>query len=437
MNDMTTPKLVKTVKTPKQPDKPMFIVQKYLGGGFALGTDEGLAAGCQVTICNVLNDYEVWSQKPLMSWPGTSNLYVRPLAGVDLNAYYDRRSLCFFYAAHKSFGMVHTAASTDIVAHELGHALLDAYRPRTWGAPLLEVWSFHEAFADFTSILNIMGHEEILKHALRQTEGDMRKPNVISNLAEHVGRAIFKIVGPKSGRRRACLRSAVNDFNYVPPKSLPKDAPFNQLAAEPHSFGRVMLGALYDILLGIYEHTVDRGESPLKSLQHARHATAKRFLQATLHAPINGKFYESFAKTMLWADKTKFNNTYQSIIRDAFLKRNIITEEVKILSNAPACDNEEGIVKVQSTMQLKLSDHLVRAQSNNPLYNVELEIPQEQVYLYDHGKNLVDSVVATQQESLDAAQDMIIYLHESGQVGEGPDTPFEIRDNKLVRTHFS
>ncbi len=44
-----------------------------------------------------------------------------PAAGADMNAYYDRRSLRFFYYNHRGRN-VYFGDSADIVAHELGHA---------------------------------------------------------------------------------------------------------------------------------------------------------------------------------------------------------------------------------------------------------------------------------------------------------------------------
>ena len=86
---------------------------------------------------------------------------------------------------------------------------------------------------------------------------------------------------------------------------------------------------------------------------------------------------------------------------------------------------------------MKLSDHLIRSQSDdNPLYDVEIEMPQDQAHLYDKNKNLVDSIMITDKESLSAAQDMIVYLHKTNSVSDDPMTPFEIKDGKLVRSHF-
>ena len=41
-----------------------------------------------------------------------------------------------------------------MVAHEIGHGLLDAIRPDLWSAAFLEVGAFHESFGDCIAILS-------------------------------------------------------------------------------------------------------------------------------------------------------------------------------------------------------------------------------------------------------------------------------------------
>jgi len=438
LNDMSTPQLVKMVNTPQPPAAPKFAVKDFAGGGYPRGSVQSQAANCAVTISNVLNFHTNFTDKPVHKWSGTPLLAVFPRAGQDLNAYYDRRTLSFFYFGHKAIGgTVFAADSADIVSHELGHAILDAYRPDTWAAASLEVWAFHEAFGDLTAMINLMSHREMLLYAINQTGGDMRKPNVISNLAEDFGRAIFKLTGPASGRNPAYLRSAINDFKYVNPGTLPEEAPDNKLAAECHSFSRIFTGAFYDILVMIYEDIRSKGNlGPVDSLAQARNWLWKYVLKAIQNAPMNVKFFESVAKTMLWADVTLNNKTYHDRMMEIFMNRNMMTPQFRILS-APTCDNDNAIMTTQSKMTLKLGDHLLRAQSNNPLYDVEIEIPQDSVFLYDNNKQLIDAISCSDEDALSGAQDMITYLHSARLVDDTDKTPFAVQEGKLVRTHFA
>jgi len=75
-----------------------------------------------------------------------------PVAGSDLNAFYDRQALRFFRAVDEKTGnVVYSGESPDVSLHEQGHAVLDAIRPDLWDAPHFEVAAFHEGFGDFAA----------------------------------------------------------------------------------------------------------------------------------------------------------------------------------------------------------------------------------------------------------------------------------------------
>jgi hypothetical protein len=77
---------------------------------------------------------------------------LRPDDGVDLNAFYDRVSLSFFHFTNGGTTFL-SGASTDVVAHEAGHGILDAIRPELITSAVFEVNAFHEAFGDCVAIL--------------------------------------------------------------------------------------------------------------------------------------------------------------------------------------------------------------------------------------------------------------------------------------------
>ena len=436
LNDPTTPSLIASVDVPTNFNGPKFAIQNYRGGGFPLGSAEAQAASCMVTITHTINFLNQYTDKPIDRWSSTSNLAVQPRAGEDLNAYYDRAHLRFFYFTHDKLGTLYTCESTEIVSHELGHAVLDFYRPDMWSAAYLESAAFHEAFGDFVAMMMDLSHDEFCNYVLQQTNGDLSKKNVLSNLAEQMGKFIYALTGPDGGRQPDCLRCAINDFKYVNPGTLPEDAPDNKLAAECHSFARIFVGAFYDMFVMMYNDVVSTGTTQLVALHQARDTMLRYVMKAIQNAPLNANFFESMSRTILWADVTINNGKYHDRIQKIFFNRNMLTPQVRMLS-APPCDNEEGIVVIKKTSMVKLSEHLIRAQSDdNPLYDVDVEIPQDQAHLYDNDKNLVDSINVTQEESLSAAQDMIVYLHKTHSVSDDPKSPFEIKDGKLVRTHF-
>lgn len=433
LNDPTTSNLMVKLPIPTPPNEPKFTVKNFQGGGFAYGTEPSLAACAYVTITNVLNFYRAHTDKPIQRWPGVSTLSVIPNAGIDLNAYYNRNALKFFNFNNAKTGAIYTAYSADVVAHELGHAILDSYRPDTWSAASLEVYSFHEAFGDFTALVYSLTHKEVIDFVLQQTGGNLKQLNISSNLAESIGRAIAILAPGQSNPNY--LRCAINPFKYINPATLPSDGPDGQLTNNPHIFGLIFLGALYDILTMIYEDGKTGGLKPISALIYARDLILKYMLIAIQNAPLNVKFFESMARTILWADYNTNASKYHDRMRAIFLDRKILPNEVRMLSVAPL-SNQERLVKTEKKMILKLGDHLLRAQADNELYNVEVEIPHDEAYFYDNDGNCIDLMKVSEEESLVGAQDMIIYLHQAKKVSDDPKTPFEIQNGKLVRTHF-
>src|SRR5690606_22891990 len=128
---------------------------------------------------------------------------------------------------------------------------------------------------------------------------NLRKSNVISRLAEDFGEVIFKLTGQKPINGTTALRDAVNNFKYVNPSSLPKEAPFDRLSSDCHSFGRIFTGALYDIFMMIYEDIRATGIPPVVAIKEARDIVTRYVLKAIQNAPLNVKFFNSLAKTIL------------------------------------------------------------------------------------------------------------------------------------------
>ena len=90
------------------------------------------------------------------AWQGNrKKLALLQDAGQDLNAFYDRASFSFFHQAVAGTTFF-SGASTDVVAHEVGHGLLDSVRPDFFSVNFIEVGAFHEAFGDCIAILTAL-----------------------------------------------------------------------------------------------------------------------------------------------------------------------------------------------------------------------------------------------------------------------------------------
>lgn len=444
-NDPSTPDLKGIVDIPKW-NKP--------NAGFnvrdinARGERGRMAMQTYTALAITANYVQRKLEKKFNRWAATRALAVYPEAGRQFNAYYDRRSLRFFWDYDKVMKKnVYTADSVDIVAHELGHAILDAIRPDFWNMQAIEIWSFHESWADIVAILGIMQQDAVIEYALNETNGNMNKSNVISKLAEEMGEAIYNFTKGRGGRKRGELRNAINDFMYVTPEKLPSNAPHNKLAAECHSFGRVFLGAWYEIMVNIYNQNKSKMDNK-KALIKARDVSAYLFLNAIRHAPANARFYNGFARAMIFVDKAN-GNKYNKILNDVFKSRKLLRHRVKALSNVKFEDIKlnkndrvlsgknkdiKAVVKSENKV-MKLSDHFgLRAQGNNPLYDAEIEVPSETYMEFNEEGNIVDEVKVSERQTINAARECIKYLHKENMVGD--ESMFNIENGKLVRKYI-
>lgn len=438
LNDAQFPNLARQVTAPTIVNMPTFTVQGYVApNGYGPNTKEGRAAQ---------TFYSVWSElewlkgvKPVTKWAATTNLLVLPEAGLDLNAYYDRKSLRFFYYPDNKLQnpMVYACQSADVVCHETGHAVLDFYQPRLWFSMATEVGAFHESFADCMAMFTTMQFDEMLSRALSETNNDLSKPNVIARLAEQLGLALWDVTNGQQGESKDFLRCAVNTFRYTKPSLLPRDGSDSTLTSEVHSFSRVFTGAVYDIFVMLWRDGVSRKMSYLDAAKFARDRAANYLIRAALMTPPTTKYYEAVAKSILWVDSNQFGNTYFYRLKSILALRNLVSAGAKIKAQeVDQCDDSRIKIK-DFSKTIKLSDHVIRAQDNdNPLYDVEIDVPQADVYYYDRHGRFLDCVTVTNDEAIEATQGMIETLHHKKLVSDDPKTPFEIKDGKLVRTFF-
>jgi hypothetical protein len=218
-------------------------------------------------------------------------------AGVDFNAFYDRRELQFFHGSVTGFGIVFSGESPDIVCHELGHAVLDALRPALFNAGFIEAAAFHESFGDMSAILSALQLQPMRSHVLSETHANISRSSSLSRLAEQLGFAIRKI--SPGAVDRDCLRNAANLFFYREPSTLPPSAPASALSSEPHSFSRVFTGAFLDVLAGLL-NVAASGSTPTEAqLLQVSEKAAGYLVKAIRSAPVVPAYFSQVAAAMV------------------------------------------------------------------------------------------------------------------------------------------
>jgi hypothetical protein len=435
INDPTTPDLVSSVQLPSMG------YLKYAVQGMSTSpknTSEKRALNCHISIGSCINAIQALLKTPLQRWASVSSLSVLPAAGVDMNAYYDRRSLRFFYY---NYGGKNTyfSDSADIVTHELGHAVLDSMRPDFWSVQALEIWSFHEAFSDIVAMFNLMNYDIVVNKVLRETNGNLRSSNAASRLAEEVGVLIRNVTRDPSYLPNALRDPAVELFTYADPSLLPPDAPNNKLAAECHSFGRVFSAAWYSAFVRTHEMLVTKGNDPVLAFKKARDMCFSTLLKAVPLSPRVNKYYSGVAKCVVSSAKD-YGPELSKIFRDVFVEWKIIdASELRTLSSKSwgevvvglrrgdkVVKTKDGgaLVSVRTKKTARISD-LPMLSALNARPDLEVEIASDSYYEFDPSGRLVDEMYFDPVSALKDSAECVEQALSDGM--------WEDRGGKLVR----
>jgi hypothetical protein len=281
---------------------------------FEPGTKEFLFWQCREASLAALAAWETFAG-PHLSWQGNrKKIRLVPDAGDDLNAFYDRASVSFF---HHSIGSktYFSGNSTDVVAHEVGHGLLDTIRPDLWDASFLEAGAFHEAFGDCIALLTAFSDATTRRKLLEN--GSLRKKNFIESTAEELSDAVKRIA---PNNNSAAPRHALNTYQYQLPSSLPFDGPPGYLINEVHSFGMVFSGCIWDLVAEIFASSAGKSAVLLKAAK----TTGKLLVEASKAAPLTTRFFQSVGRSMVLADQTLNAGANHEHITRAFQKHAIM-----------------------------------------------------------------------------------------------------------------
>jgi hypothetical protein len=269
----------------------------------------------------------LWSRRfPSGQWVPGKVLPAVPVAGEDLNAYYDRRALRFFHFVDPKTGqVVQSGESVDISTHEQGHAVLDGVRPDLWDAPHFEVAAFHEGFGDLAAIFVALAEPPLSAAVIGETSGELARSNLVSRLAEELGSEVRRTYGEDAALPQS-LRDAVNDFRYVDPTTLPDAAPASELSAEPHSFCNVLTGAAWDLLVALFRHNAleDRGAA----LAAAAETLSLYASSAAETAPSGADFFGRFARRIVREADAASDPAAKELAESLFRRGLLTTPEV-------------------------------------------------------------------------------------------------------------
>ena len=143
-------------------------------------------------------------------WQGKDKLRLVPHAFEGRNAFFDpeRKAVLFGYyradtvdpGANLPNQMIFTCLSSDIIAHEVTHAIVHRLRPYS-EATHKDVFAWHEAFADLIALFQHFAYPDVVLNAVASTSGSIQQGGALFDLASEFGQS--------TGRGEA-LRRAIN-----------------------------------------------------------------------------------------------------------------------------------------------------------------------------------------------------------------------------------
>lgn len=275
-----------------------------------------------------LRMYERYANRQIpWSFP-SPRIKVDPHVGDLANAFYnEQEQLLGFHTFLNKAGERHsTAQSADIVTHETAHAILDGLRDLYNESFGLGCRAFHESFSDISAMLVALHDDSLIRRMLEWTDGDLRMSNFITEVAEHLTDELKN--NGHSTEHTIYLRNAFNMLVDIPFDELPynPDNPDTELARQEHNYSRLFTGAIYDILVRIYERFKENNQTPFVALFHARDIVGHLLTTAIEAGPVGELHFSDMAKSFITADAVLYNGRYNSILRYVFDKRGILSK---------------------------------------------------------------------------------------------------------------
>jgi hypothetical protein len=188
----------------------------------------------------------LWApRKKGIGYEPVKRLRVYPHALREPNAYYSKQKIALLFGYFRSIARdagaswVFTALSHDVVVHETTHAILDGLHRRYSEPTSIDSLAFHEAFADIVALLLHFTMSEAVHAELTANGGRLDQRSLMSGLARQFGRAIGE---------HGSLREAIDDKVNGEPDATKLDG-----LTEPHARGAVLVAAVFEAFLTIYQ----------------------------------------------------------------------------------------------------------------------------------------------------------------------------------------
>jgi len=254
-------------------------------GATSLAADQALFWQCREAALASLAFWETCRGTPLDAWARSGALEIKPFEAADgggePDAFFDGRQIVF-----RNTAAVRPGLSVDVVTHELGHAILDAWNPALRNSSSLEHVAFHEAFGDSLALLVALSDVTVATQALRN---GLDQRNAAETLLESLARAI---AGDRGLPDQALTRHALNDSRWS------ANFPFITRLTPEYELSLVFTGAIYDSIVALFGL---RGPASVDGLSAAALTIGELLARAVRDAPYDHSLFSAMGNSMLAA----------------------------------------------------------------------------------------------------------------------------------------
>jgi len=252
-------------------------------------------------------------------------------------------------------GLICTALSHDVIAHETTHALLHALRAQFSVPSNPDVLGFHEGFADIVALLMHFSYADVVFEAMKASKGSIVKASLLTDLARQFGQATSK------STNASALRTALDVPNERAFDSdefaFGADAPLQYKPdLEAHKMGSVLVSAVFEAfstalrrrsarfyrIAGLTPGTLVESELSndlIRALATEASDTAKQFLNICIRAidycpPVDIRLGE-YLRALITADADVVGDDkygYREALMRSFQRRRIFPEKMPFMS---------------------------------------------------------------------------------------------------------
>jgi hypothetical protein len=251
-------------------------------------------------------------------------------------------------------GLICTALSHDVIAHETTHALLDGLRSSFMEPTNVDVPAFHEGFADLVALFLHFTYADVVERAIRDLRSAATGGALLSDIAREFGYA-----RARDGRESA-LRSGVDvagiaafDSDLTPSNA---DGPTTyDPSLEAHALGSVLVSAVFEAFVTVARRKCERlfriaGVEPrligqplndalIKAIAQEASDVAAQFLNVCIRAidycPPSDIELGEYLRAIITADGDMERTDkwgFREALMRSFLRRRILPEHVQFLS---------------------------------------------------------------------------------------------------------